>query len=191
MVSRFLLVLALCIFISGCLVGPDYEEAQPGIAGDWTTEKDQATTTNNIETTWWKTFGDETLNQLIAKAQNTNKDLQLAWLNIDAARANRVSRAADLYPTVDASGAKTKSKGSIAIEGADPDAKRWSQEYDTGFDASWELDIFGGKRRGLEAAEARQEAVLEDTKAVWLTVLGDVARNYFEIRGLQKRIVIT
>src|SRR5205823_8203533 len=109
--------------------------------------------------------------------------------------ALRTIAGSGLWPTVDASGSYTRSKGSknIIPGGASGTFSGLGREQDlwqAGFDASWEIDVFGGIRRGVEAANADLAAAIADRNNVLVSLLGEVARNYVELRGFQRQVAI-
>jgi outer membrane protein, multidrug efflux system len=110
------------------------------------------------------------------------------------ARAQRGIAEADYYPQVDATGSATRQRASQNAFGTGsgvPVSGGTSNLFQAGFDASWELDVFGGVRRSVEAANADVQAAVEDRRNTLVTLLAEVARNYVELRGLQRQIAIT
>jgi len=119
----------------------------------------------------------------------SNRDLRAAEARVRMARALRGTAVADLLPTIDASASSTtarRSQNSLAF----PVRLIDTDTYQAGFDASWEIDIFGGKRRALQAAQADLQTVEEDRRNVLVSLLAEVARNYLELRGTQRQLVI-
>ena len=139
---------------------------------------------------WWEAFGDPTLTGLVRRATEGSLTLQQAQARILQARATLGSTKADQWPSVTATAQASRSRTStnavspIQATGA-------TTLYQAGFDASWELDLFGGKRRTREAAQARYEASVEDLRAALLTLVGDVASNYITLRGNQALLDVT
>lgn len=130
---------------------------------------------------WWTGFEDPVLDSLIERAAVANLDIRAAQSQLRAARAQRVIAGTYSDPTVDARGGATLSG-----------TQESSQElYSVGLDASWELDVFGGIERGVEAAEADFEAAEEARRDVLVTVLAEVALNYADLRTLQRRELLT
>ena len=180
----------LAAFLSGCAaVGPNYQRPSFESPSQWGESKEKAETALALEkTAWWHTFGDPILNRLIAQGTKNNLDLEQARARIKQARAALVLAGAPGLPVVNAGGAVTRSAGSenLASAGSSP-----STVYQAGFDASWEIDVFGGVRRGVEGARARLDASVEDLHATLLTLLGDVTRNYVDLRANQVQLQIT
>src|SRR5690606_12273807 len=133
-----------------------------------------------------------TLDQLIEQAVKDNKTIEQAIARVREARARRGISAAGLFPSIDgdASARKTdrSARGSAVDELARSDGDTIgssSETYTAGIDASWELDIFGGTRRSLEAATANLHAAEADLRDALITLLGDVALNYVTVRTTQ------
>jgi outer membrane protein, multidrug efflux system len=137
---------------------------------------------------WWTTFNDPTLTSLVDRAVSSNLDLKLAEARIRQARAARGVAAAGLGPTLDASGSVVHSRSAITTSHrTEGDV---SNLYQAGLDAAWELDIFGGTRRNIEAADADLQAAVEDRRDVLVTLTAEVALNYIDLRAFQQRIAI-
>jgi len=166
------------------------------VSKNWTVE-DQRPSTNTSEPAeqWWSSFHDAEFNKLIGQAVQANLDLKLAAARVAEARAQRGVAKSELLPTVEATASATRNRQRvIALAGGAPGrAKLVPVEFNNfegGFDASWELDAFGRIRRGVQAARADAVAAAEARRAVLVTVLGDVGRAYAELRGFQLRLDI-
>jgi len=143
----------------------------------------------DLETTaWWKTFGDSTLDALMTRAAQGSLTVQQAQARILQARASLGGAKADQWPSVNAAASADRSKAS---QNASSAATAATTLYQAGFDASWEVDLFGGKRKATEAAQARYEASVEDLHDAVLTLQGDVATHYIALRGSQAQLEIT
>jgi NodT family efflux transporter outer membrane factor (OMF) lipoprotein len=137
---------------------------------------------------WWTEFNDPNLTSLIERSINTNLDLLAAQSRIQQARAVRGIATGELWPQVNAGGSYTR--GRIPIQG-NPDADAPTRDlFQTGLDAAWELDVFGGLRRNVEAADADVRFAIENHRDVLVTLVSEVAINYIELRGFQQQIVI-
>ena len=180
----------LLVMLAGCSVGPNYQAPKLKMAAAWSEAGPGGTTNRAAEfTQWWKTFDDPVLDSLIERAVKSNYDLKAAAARLRAGRALRGAAVADLFPTLDANASYTKARRSqnalsFLVRQLDTDT------YQVGFDATWEIDVFGGKRRALEAANADLQAVEEDRRTVLVSLLAEVARNYVELRGTQRRLAI-
>jgi multidrug efflux system outer membrane protein len=181
--------LMLFVLIFGCTVGPNYQKPEPVVPPNWGETERLGITTNPLEAVrWWSLFGDEELNTLIDRAVLSNKDLKLAAARIREARAQLKIAGSQAFPTIDTSGSYThlhrSENNSTSLRNDE------SNLFQAGFDASWEVDIFGGVRRAVEASEADLAASEENRRDVLVSLLGEVATNYLEVRGNQRRIAI-
>ncbi|MGB8992894.1 MAG: efflux transporter outer membrane subunit [Desulfobaccales bacterium] len=183
----------------GCAVGPDYRPPETKVPDNWngqevvTKNTPSKTTTNPAElVAWWSNFKDPTLSSLVEMAIRANLDVRLAEARIRQARASMGVAGAPLYPEVDASALYQRSQGSSEVGGGGAIATAGAARnlWQAGLDASWEIDIFGGTRRGIEAAGADLQAAVEDRHDVLVTLVGDVGNNYINLRGLQQQIDI-
>ena len=179
------------LILSGCVsVGPDYTKVEPDAPIKWHTELAGGLTTEDFQpetlARWWAALNDPELESLVERAIKGNLDLKNARARIREARALRGISRADLFPTLDAGGSATKSRSS-ENSGTGKEIKL----YSAAFDAGWELDIFGGTRRAIEAAQADLEATQEDLHDVLVSLLAEVALNYVEVRTCQARLAVT
>ncbi|HVR86870.1 MAG TPA: efflux transporter outer membrane subunit [Planctomycetota bacterium] len=181
--------------LASCAVGPDYQKPTPQVPGDWS-EKASALDPATSRVTpqpaqvaeWWRTFRDAELTSLVDRAVQSNLDLRIAASRIREARGLRGVSAGALLPAANASADYSRNRGSENVPL--PGAGVQSNYYQAGFDASWEIDVFGGIRRSVEAADAQVDASVEARRDVLVTLLAEVARNYIEVRGLQAQIGI-
>src|SRR5580692_10291332 len=188
----------LALLLGGCrAVGPDYAAPKPSVPASFVaggSTPGPVSTAPFIDEAWWKNFEDSTLDDLIAQALKSAPDLAEAQARVREARALRGIAGADRYPTADATSEYTRNLGSDNVPTGVPPGGLGpgvhSNLWQAGFDASWEIDIFGGIRRGVEAANANYQAVAEDRADVTLTLLAEVARDYFDLRGAQRRIEV-
>jgi outer membrane protein, multidrug efflux system len=183
------LTLVPCLLLlSGCmLVGPDYKAPPTLMPAAFANQAEEGLTTDAIETSWWRGFQDDTLNQLVELALASNHDLRVATARIHEARALRSEITFDLYPTVTSQASFTRERASDVLQ---PLGDRDIELFDGGFDASWELDFFGRVRRSIEASSAQVEAAEASRQDVTVSLLAEVARNYFELRGGQNRLAV-
>jgi len=179
-----LCILCVCMFsIIGCTVGPDFQPPTVSVPSAWTGTDGQKTGTVDI-VNWWKQFDDPNLTSLIDRAVTSNLDLKQAQSRLRQARAARRIVSAGLWPTIDATGSYKKSQSPDTAKTSGTKSDLWQ----SGLDAVWEIDIFGGVRRGVEAAESDINAAIEDQRDVMITVSSEVAINYIELRGFQQEI---
>jgi outer membrane protein, multidrug efflux system len=182
-------------FLSGCVVGPNYRPPQIKSSAQWN-ESLAGGETNSQPTIaeWWTNFNDSELDSLIGRAARSNLDLRIATARVREARAQYGIASADLWPTVDGSSSYARQRQSqnqpvIGSFPVSPDVFE-NNIYQAGFDASWEIDVFGGKRRAKEAAGAQVSASEFGRRDVLITLLGDVGRYYVDLRGYQRRLAI-
>jgi NodT family efflux transporter outer membrane factor (OMF) lipoprotein len=201
--GKFLLnagITFLCLVAGvGCMVGPDFQPPKKAVPENWDGQAavtpalpSKTTIDPAILAEWWDAFNDPTLSSLVGMALRSNLDLRQAEARILQARASRGVAAAPLLPQVEASTIYQKSQGSSEVVGGGAIATAGGvrELFQVGLDASWELDIFGGRRRDLEAATADLQAAVEDRRDVLITLVGDVGTNYFNLRGFQSQVDI-
>ena len=181
-----------CVFLSGCAVGPNYRAPQTSVAASFANSPTNVATADETAlATWWKGLEDVKLNDLVDRAIAHNHDLRIAAANLKEARALRRLTTFDLAPTVQ--GNAGYQNGLLSKSAALPGASRGDREfelYDAGFDATWELDLFGRVRRSVQAANAQLGSVEATRVDVLVSVTAEVARNYFELRGLQNQLAV-
>ena len=186
-IRKHIVILAATAFLAGCTVGPSYEEPQVQMPQRY--GQPPATQPVEIPVAWWTTFNDPVLDRLIDEARQSNLDLRTAEARVREARAARGIVTADYWPDVNAVGGYSRSRSSANTTfGSFGD--RETDLWQAGFDATWEIDVFGGVRRSVQAADADIEASIADRNDVLLTLLGEVARNYVELRGFQRQVDI-
>ena len=175
----------VCVMtIAGCTVGPNFQSPKQSVPSSWTGIDGQKTGAVDL-VHWWTQFNDPNLTSLIDRAVTSNLDLKQAQSRLRQARAARRIVSAGLWPTLDATGSYKRSKtaGTATTSGSKSDL------WQSGLDAVWEIDIFGGVRRDVEAAQADIAFAVEDQRDVLITVSSEVAFNYIELRGFQQEIV--
>jgi len=188
-VALYLLIalstIALCFAAAGCMVGPDYQRPDVTMPASWGELKPAAPTVarSNVaadgsSAAWWETFQDPLLVSLVERSVEGNLTLAQAQARVREARAARRIRAAPLWPQLEAAGSYTRehtSKNAPATGG------RTFNLYQAGFDASWEIDVFGGNRRAVEAADATVEAAEDDHNAVLVSLMAEVGGDYVSV----------
>ncbi len=172
--------------LAGCAVGPDYQKPVLAMPAMWSDQKPSRPTKPPRLSKWWQRLRDPQLNALIDEAVAGNLDVATAKAGIREARASYRQTAGTLFPSADGSASATRNK-TAATTSAGTDSDPYSQ-YQTGFDASWELDLFGANRRNVEAARYGLDASEEELRSTLLTLIGDVASYYAEACGYQARI---
>jgi NodT family efflux transporter outer membrane factor (OMF) lipoprotein len=191
--KRSFLTFAVLAVLAGCAVGPDYRPPQTATPDEWhalAAGTPAASTADPAALAdWWKTLDDPILNQLIEQSLARNKTAKQAYASVVEARARRGIAAADLWPTLGASAGGNRTNSEARVSDPDVGLSGGSDEiYDAGLDSGWELDLFGGQRRALEAASAQLGASEADLRDVLVTLLGDVALSYVDVRTAQSRL---
>jgi NodT family efflux transporter outer membrane factor (OMF) lipoprotein len=144
----------------------------------------------------WQTLDDPQLVHFIDLAVQNNFDLRIAVARVREVRAFRKGTAAGLYPRIDMAANFIRQRGSENAFGPNPSLAQAGlgdlegNVYQAGFDAGWEIDIFGGIRRAVEAADARLDAAIENRRDVLVTITAEVAIIYLELRGNQRRMAV-
>jgi outer membrane protein, multidrug efflux system len=203
--------------ICGCTVGPDYRRPEAPIPDDWVgtgdpqgvpaTQASAARQTAADLARWWSGLDDSELDSLIERAAESNLDLRQAEARIRQARAARGISSSSLFPRLDTS-ARYSNSGSGPGEENDesvivtlPDGSTVTRSvgggestsrnlFRAGIDAAWEIDVFGGIRRDVEAADADVRFAIEDRRDVLITLISEVALNYIDLRQFQRQIDI-
>ncbi|HMM65951.1 MAG TPA: efflux transporter outer membrane subunit [Dokdonella sp.] len=188
-------IAALAAGIAACTVGPDHvrpdvqtparfaSEAQPDPSSSPEMPADPA-----AEAEFWNGFNDPLLSRLVEQALAANHDLRIALANVDRASALLGGAKFDALPTITANAEARDTRASAAqLPGVGRDG-RDVKSYSAGFRASWELDLFGRIRRGIEAQAAQAEASAADLAAAQVVVAAEVASTYAGLRGLQERL---
>ncbi len=184
---------AVFAILFGCsTVGPDYKKPalrdsdysdvlQPESEG---VSRGQGEITPEMLAEWWNTLDDPVLTELIHRGLTGSLDLREAEASVREARGLLGIGESRLFPFLDAQGVYEKSESSenLAVDLGELDF------YQAGFDANWELDVFGGTRKNIAAARADLQAEQDNLKAVWVSLAGEIARNYIELRTLQQRL---
>jgi NodT family efflux transporter outer membrane factor (OMF) lipoprotein len=204
-----LLVLTSIVMLCGCSVGPAFERPEPSLPDRWGASGGESPQTQieegEVDARWWAQFGDPVLSGLIDRARESNLDLRVAALRVAQARAQRNAVAGNTAPNVSVSGSYSRQRQSefgtstrlidaIGIPG-DRDAiidvlSEPYNVYQVGFDTGWELDLWGRLRRAVESADASFAASTADLHGAQVSVIGEVARVYLELRGTQDQLRI-
>jgi NodT family efflux transporter outer membrane factor (OMF) lipoprotein len=182
-------------------VGPDYKPPDMPAVTNWISTLNAGLTVSPTDaktlSRWWLVFNDPVLTGLVARAQAGNLDVKQAFARVRAARAEREIAQAGRLPTLDANASATRTKsygntglGVASSSGGNGGLANTSRQYANSLDASWELDLFGGKRRAAEAAEATWQASQEDLRDVQVSLFAEVALAYVDVRAYQMRLSI-
>ena len=182
--SRIFLPLLLMLAVVGCsAVGPDYKPPTIEMAERWANRTQALAGQTEALARWWNTLDDPELTELIEEGLQSNLDLRKARSSVRQARLERIVTRSALYPKVDAD-AGARKKYTKADDGSGDE----TDSFSAGFDASWEIDLFGGTRRSVEASQADYEASLEALRDVQVSMTAEVALAYIDIRTYQERL---
>jgi len=171
--------------VTGCAaVGPEYRRPEPRTdLASWAQTPEAGLVASETDVSrWWQTLGDPLLSRLVETATAQNLDLDQARSRVREARAQRGVTAAAGLPSATASGSAVRQRQGTAEPGS---------LFATGFDAAWELDLFGRVKRSTEAAGADLGAAVESLRDVQVSLLAEVALNYVEVRAAQSRLGLT
>ena len=188
-------VIALSILpLAGCAVGLNYRRPEVSLPKQWTGEPARGTTTKApADDEWWSSFHDPVLNSLVKRAVQRNLDLKLALERVQEARASRGLARSGYFPSIDASTSATRNRQTVILPVASGSVKTAHVEFNDfqgGLAVSWELDVFGGTRRGVQAATADLASQEQNRRDVLVILQGDVGTTYVQLRGLQRRLEI-
>lgn len=180
--------LLLLSLSGGCVMGPDFDRPPPPPTsmgeGFARAERAPAVVAPGIAQ-WWLEFDDATLDQLVARALNSSPSMEIAEARVRQVRSQvRGARAASA-PVIGAGAGAGDIRAPALVTGSEG---RSSSLFAAGFDALWEIDFFGGQRRGVEAARAQYGAAQADAEDVRLSLTAEVARRYLALRSSQCRL---
>jgi multidrug efflux system outer membrane protein len=176
-------------FAAGCVVGPDYRRPEPQLDPTFEGSSLVESTAAQTGQQWWKEFGDPLLDELVSEAQASNRSIAAAEARLKEARANRRDQSWGFWPSPTVQGSATSRRQSLGGTPGGMPVERNYDLYEAGFDASWEIDLFGYKR-GNQALKATRDIAIASRDDVRLSVVAEVARNYLELRGAQQRLAV-
>ena len=184
-------ILALAIMLGGCTVGPDYAPPAPLPPADvslGTTDANPVVTPAPPPEQWWRLFEDAALDRLVEQALAHNNDLRVAAANVRRARALLREAGAAWLPETNVSASATRSRINAA-NGANTSggATRTNDYYAVGFDASYEVDLFGGVTRSIQAARADLGATQAALDSARISIAAETARTYAAACGYAYR----
>ena len=186
----FIITVLMVGLLPACAVGPDYKQPNTETPKAFSRAVTPEFSAHGIEVNWWTLFKDKQLNTLVDQTIHHNLNLKAARANIQEARALYLQAALNLAPIVSSHANYIDQKRSVGALNNLSYAPRTLKLYHVGFDAQWELDLFGRVRRSVEASTDEveiQEATLRDLS---VSLIAEVARNYFELRGLQNQLAV-
>jgi NodT family efflux transporter outer membrane factor (OMF) lipoprotein len=175
--------------LTGCAVGPDYRAPATPTPDSWRSAAVPQAPDAAKLASWWTTLNDPALNGLIEQAIAHSPTVAQARARLAEARARYGVASAGLFPGLDASTGVSRNESDPGDSSSgSAGAANGDKTYSAGLDASWEIDLFGGQRRSVEAAGAQVGASEADLRDVLVTLLGDVALSYVDVRTAQSRL---
>jgi NodT family efflux transporter outer membrane factor (OMF) lipoprotein len=197
MISQTTLAVLVSAVLAGCAVGPDYVGPKADLAPfhNFSAVSAKEGASAPPLDAWWTGFNDPLLVSVMQRALTQNLDLAAALARVRQARAAASGAGAELLPTVDLNGSATYDHQSLRsatgeIDSGIPGFTRGFHEYSIGPTASWEIDLFGGARRGAAASRDEAQAAEADQAGTRVIVAADVADAYLQIRGYQARLAV-
>jgi NodT family efflux transporter outer membrane factor (OMF) lipoprotein len=184
--KHFMVQLLFMILLSGCMVGPHYYKPKAPLNESWVSEEMPGVERNaQMDIAWWKVFGDPVLDSLVETAYRENLDLQIAAMRVLGSMAERGVALGQLFPQSQAV------QGNFVREHL-PGAKNpyYENQWAFSFDASWELDLWGKIRRGIQSASAQVDASIASYDDVMVSLISEVALTYVSIRVADEQIAI-
>ncbi|HLN23305.1 MAG TPA: efflux transporter outer membrane subunit [Patescibacteria group bacterium] len=190
--ARLTAAIAVLAGLTGCAVGPDYHA--PKFSGPSSFSAAEAGQMPPIDLTqWWRSLGDPQLDALVDQAIKANPDVEIALTRLQEARTQEIVLLGAALPQVEGAAAAANGSGSDLTRGRVPsvltsgDSTSSMKEIHQlgGFDAAWDLDLFGQYRRAIEAGRYDTQAAADARNVVLVNVIADVVRAYVDLRGLQ------
>ena len=180
-------VAGLLVFLSGCAVGPDYQSPTIDMPDQWHQQLAEGfNTADSMPAQWWELLNDPVLSELVQNVRQNNPDLESAYWSLMQARYARDYATGQYSPSIDAGGSYSRTRASD--KGLMPMPKNPYNMHTVGFDAAWEIDIFGQYKRAIESAQASYEAQIENYRDVRVSLSAETAYNYVQLRTIQARI---
>ena len=182
--------------LAGCAVGPDYHRPDVPLPDRYQSAMQQRSATRPANfAVWWEGFNDPLLSRLVSDALARNLDIAQASARMAQARAGLGAATAALLPSGNVSGQASRAYQSVEtplgqVLSSTPDYNRYGNAYETNLNAVWEIDVFGGLRRGRQSALADYQASEAGVAATRLAVAAQTADIYITLRGLQARLAI-
>jgi outer membrane protein, multidrug efflux system len=185
--SFAVLAVVAVVAVAGCAaVGPDYSPPRPAVPEQWRNAEPAVASADSVRLErWWQVFDDAGLSDLMARAIAANPDVEETLSRVEVARLQRHQAGSSQLPAIDAAGSAKKSEHRSA-----DGRSTGTESYSAGLDAGWEIDVFGGIRRGIEAADADYQASIEELHDVIAVLLAEVGLSYIDLRSSQSRLAV-
>ena len=202
--ARRVVAAVSAVALSSCTVGPEFESPANTLPPQWRAPPAQVSA-NDVDVEWWKKLNDPALNDLVARALESNADVKIAALRVAQSRTQLSGASGARWPVLNVSGLYDRQRQSengvstrvidliVPPPQRDPIIEVLSEPFDVyqaGFDAAWELDLWGRVRRSVESADASLQASSEDLHAAQLSLIAEVVRTYLQLRGVQEQLRI-
>jgi multidrug efflux system outer membrane protein len=175
--------------VIGCAVGPNYKRPAINAPVGFRDATSQLSTNSLADLPWWAVFKDTNLQQLVCTALTNNYDLRITLTRMDQARALQAQTRSQFLPQVEYNGEATRGRNSF-LSTPVPNGGRTTESYLAGFNAVWEIDLWGRVRRMNEAARANYMATQEGRRDVMISLVSGVAKAYFELLELDDQLAI-
>jgi outer membrane protein, multidrug efflux system len=186
------MLLAPALLLAGCVVGPDYKQPPAVIDAAQPFRRADAPNTEEPEGRWWPQLGDAQLNRLIESTLGSSPSVDVARARLRQARAGLLEQRANELPSTGSSAAYVHSRNLNTLAGAAADGSGGGLNlYSLAFDATWEIDLFGGKHRAAEGAAAAAQGSRADLADVFVSLSAEVAQAYIQLRDAQQRLALT
>ncbi len=185
-----------CLWLVGCAAGPDYRTPELAVQPEWRSRTEVFDPTLDPRAAWWESFDDIQLNRLVEQALRHNLDLEAAAARVREARATRRAAGGALLPSVGANLAGERASPSRQGGGALSELAaagllgRVNDDFSSGVEVAWEVDLFGRLRRQREAAQAQLEASEAQYLGTRLLVAAEVASTYLQWRGAERQLQV-
>jgi len=179
------------LLISGCLIlGPEYKPPEENVPDAWRSAaiKDIESSDTSMHV-WWECFKDDDLNSIICNVRSNNLTLAAGLARIEEAAAQYGIARSALMPEVGASGSYARFRDTERVKNNKAFLENPYNAYDTGFNLSWEVDLWGRVKRGVQAASANFESNIEDYRDLLVILQAQAANSYIQIRTAQQRLL--
>jgi multidrug efflux system outer membrane protein len=183
------ILLAAALSLAGCAVGPNYKRPAVNAPTVFRGTTNAVSTNSFADLPWWSVFKDPVLQDLVQVALTNNYDLRIILTRVDQARALQAQTRSQFLPQVDYRGDATRGRNSF-LGSPSPNGGRTMDSFLGGFEAAWEVDLWGRVRRMNEAARANFMATQEGRRSVRISLVSGVASSYFELLELDERLAI-
>lgn len=190
---RKLTLSVLCVALSGCTVGPDFEKPTPTLPDAWRQQlPDGVAKSAAANHQWWRQFNDPQLSKLVDRAARNNLDIRTASLRLAQSRMVRQIDGAQQFPGVGLSGGYQRARNSEdgLLDASGNEGRKPYEVWNSALQASWEIDLWGHVRRIVEAADAQTDMARAWRDGVVLSITAETAENYVKLRGIQAQIAV-